>query len=105
MPALPSNLPDNPWGFLTVAAVVIGSLIMVWAQKSSSKADASTGNTDAKLQAVMDALMERIEMVEAKLATMQDKYRASLRYARDWRELHPASIDKVEVPEEIRDDI
>lgn len=102
---LPSTLPDNPWGFLAVVAVVLGSLLMAVAKKSSTKDAVKTGDTDAKLQAVIDAFTERVEMVEEKLVTMEEKYRASLRYARDWRELHPGSIDRVEVPKEIQDDI
>lgn len=53
----------------------------------------------------IEGLTQKVDSLRSKVDSLQGKYRAALRYARAWRLLHPESVQDVDVPLEIAEDI
>lgn len=76
------------------------------AQVDSLRAEvASQGEAITRLRGEVSQLRAENERMDRDNREVQGKYRASLRYARAWRLLHPESITKVDVPIEIEVDL
>jgi hypothetical protein len=109
----PDELPNDVWGFLTVAFVVLvgGGGTWAWDKITGKKKDQETDEeTASALDAVVESFMSQIAGIKSELkdvragmAILDFKYTLSLRTIRAYRAAYPDS--GIDIPVEIVEDL
>lgn len=114
--SIPTHLPEDVWGLAGLAIIMLGMFVMDRAKRRVDTTQPVADASARQLQAVADALTQtmnagfaerdqRIDELEKKLNKVLGKYHVSLAHIRQWRRLHPESVERLPAPVEIESEL